>query len=115
MRISLLRRRLVLHRHKVAAPRIAEAAIQMECKLDHIHEIRNGDGKVTASLCIVKVVLFHINQACYDEERGVAIESAVRPIGRLGGDTYSQTRETFDLPRPLKDGTPGNTRPTMMN
>lgn len=46
---------------KVQPHRIAESAIQMECVLDHIHDVKNTAGKVTSALCIVRVVLFHVN------------------------------------------------------
>ena len=94
----------------VDVPRIKECAVAMECTLDASHEIKNGAGKVTSTIMICRVVITHVNKHVYNAERGVVDTALLRPISRLGGDTYGQTTGTFDLPRPNKDGTPGKLR-----
>lgn len=49
---------------------MAEAAVQMECKIDGYHEFKNETGKLTATMVIARVVLFHINQHVYDANSG---------------------------------------------
>merc|ERR1711939_621314 len=67
----------------VSPPRVGEAAINFECEVVayHIHEaILNldgaGEGKPTVDV------------------------NRLRPLGRLGGNTYCRVGSTFDLPRP---------------
>ena len=40
----------------------------------------------------------------------MCLEDKLRPISRLGGDTYGQIAGVFDMARPEKDGTPGKLR-----
>jgi flavin reductase (DIM6/NTAB) family NADH-FMN oxidoreductase RutF len=89
---------------------VAEAAVQMECKVETLHEFVNDAGKVTATMVIARVVLFHVNGEVFDAASGQVLAERLRPIARLGGDTYSQTRGAFDLPRPNADGSPGKLR-----
>ena len=90
---------------KSGVPRIAEAAVQMECTLTHQHELTNDAGEVTATLCVVRVQKLHVNKAVYDAASGVVDLERLRPVSRLGGDTYGLTKETFELPPPMPDGT----------
>jgi flavin reductase (DIM6/NTAB) family NADH-FMN oxidoreductase RutF len=94
----------------VSPPRIAEAAVQRECKLQHCHPVVNAEGAVTSTICIVEVVTFHINEAVYDEKEQTVDVERLAPMSRLGGDRFGMTSGTFDLPRPNKDGSPGKLR-----
>jgi len=67
-------------------PRIAEAAVQMECTLDHLVPIKNDEGQVTSTICVCRVQTFHVNRAVYDKAAGVVDVGKLRPIARLGGD-----------------------------
>lgn len=94
---------------RVAPPRVAEAAVQMECRLAHSYEIRDTTGAVTTTVVLGEVVLLHV-------ARGVAGASPsgklvvdpdrLAPVSRLGGNTYGRTAGMFDLPRPDR-GPPG--------
>jgi flavin reductase (DIM6/NTAB) family NADH-FMN oxidoreductase RutF len=95
---------------KVTPPRVAEAAVQLECKVEDYHEFKNDSGKLTATMVIARVVLFHVNGSVYDGKNGVVETGKLRPVARLGGDAYGQTKGVFDLPRPNKDGSPGKLR-----
>ena len=93
----------------VDVPRITECAVAMECTLDATHPITNSDGKVTSTIMICRVVATHVNNHVYDAEQGVCDTEQLKPMSRLGGDTYGQTKDVFDLPRPRpnKDGSLG--------
>ena len=92
-------------------PRIAEAAVQMECTLDSLVDVKNDQGAVTSTMCVCRIQQIHVNQAVYDVENGVVDAGKLRPIARLGGDAaYGQTLSTFDIARPKKDGSPGSLR-----
>mgnify|MGYP006098808033 FL=1 len=94
----------------VDVPRIKECAVAMECSLEASHEIKNDKGTVTSTIMICRVLATHVNNHVYDAEKGVVDGELLRPISRLGGDTYGQVSGCFDLPRPNKDGSPGTLR-----
>ena len=94
----------------VDVPRIKESAVHMECKLHQLVPMKNAAGKITQTICIVNVVAFHINKNVYDDTAGFVNTQALKPIARLGGDSYSTLGDIFDLARPNKDGTPGKLR-----
>mmetsp|Transcript_11487 Transcript_11487/g.37772 ORF Transcript_11487/g.37772 Transcript_11487/m.37772 type:complete len:239 (-) Transcript_11487:2837-3553(-) len=85
----------------VAPPRIAESAVHFECKVAHTHDIVNKEGKVTATVILGEIVRFHVQEEAYDGSgRGEVRFDKLRPLSRLGGNTYGVTTATFDLPRP---------------
>jgi len=85
---------------KVKAPRVEEAAIQLECKLAALHEIKDDDGLVKATMVIGNILVFHINEGVYDKNTQTVDAAKLQPISRMGGNTYGQTAGMFDLPRP---------------
>jgi flavin reductase (DIM6/NTAB) family NADH-FMN oxidoreductase RutF len=80
----------------VAAPRVLESRINMECKLIQIVDIsalpKGG------SLIIGEVVRFHIDDSIVDNFR--IDPDKLRAIGRMGGAEYTRTRDRFEMPRP---------------
>ena len=87
-----------------AAPRVGEAAISMECKVKHLHELNSAvNGKPSCTVVLGEVVMFHFHPAVYgvnEGGKGVVDVAKLRPISRLGGNTYATLGGTFDLPRP---------------
>jgi flavin reductase (DIM6/NTAB) family NADH-FMN oxidoreductase RutF len=81
----------------VAAPRVGEAPVNLECKLVQIVEL--GRGPRRASLFIGEVVLFHIRDGLYTNGRVDARK--LKAVGRLGGNQYCRTREIFEMVRPV--------------
>ncbi len=81
----------------VNAPLVAEAAVNMECRLTHT--IPLGERTV---LWLGEIVRFH----CKDEvltPDGVVDPHKLKPIGRLGGQWYSHAAPgLFEMPRPPK-------------
>ncbi len=71
---------------RVAASRVKESPINMECRLDrviHIGEAAAGGG----SIVIGEIVLFHIADRLYANGR-IDIDG-LNPLGRLGGSAYT--------------------------
>ena len=87
----------------VAPPRVAESAIQLECRLKKQVPIKNADGKTTSTICVCEVVMVHMHEDVLDERSGTIKPEKLRTVSRLGGNTYGQTREMFDLSRPKVD------------
>jgi flavin reductase (DIM6/NTAB) family NADH-FMN oxidoreductase RutF len=79
---------------KVAAPRIAEAPVAMECKLERIVEV----GRTGTAVIIGEILLWHISD-------DILVEGRIDPhridaIGRMGGAGYVRTRDIFEMSRP---------------
>jgi flavin reductase (DIM6/NTAB) family NADH-FMN oxidoreductase RutF len=80
----------------VKPPRVLESAVQMECRLVQIVEI--GTKPFGGSMVFGEVVLFHLRDGIAD---GFKIDpDKLNAIGRMGGPTYTRTRDRFDLERP---------------
>jgi len=80
----------------VKPPRVAESKVQMECRLRQIIDVSDkpGGGK----LVLGEVLRFHIQDALLD---GYKIDAdQLRAIGRMGGPTYTRTRDRFAMQRP---------------
>jgi flavin reductase (DIM6/NTAB) family NADH-FMN oxidoreductase RutF len=71
----------------VAAPRIAECEINIECKL--VHDMKIGE---THSLFIGEVVCFHVKKEILAED-GKIDPHRFLALGRLSGDYYCRTCE----------------------
>ncbi len=88
----------------VAPPRVGESHISMECRLNQI--VRVGEGPGSGRVVIGEILRFHIRDDHFDSFR--IDQEKLRAIGRMGGPTYTRTRDRFDLVRPqageLKDG-----------
>uniref|UniRef100_A0A7S0MRI4 Flavin reductase like domain-containing protein n=1 Tax=Pyramimonas obovata TaxID=1411642 RepID=A0A7S0MRI4_9CHLO len=88
----------------VAPPRCAESGVHFECKVRELHDQANAAGKVTTTIVVAEVVCFHIREDLYDDNNGKGPTQVkpedLRPMSRLGGDTYSTTTYVYDLPRP---------------
>ncbi|HBX67266.1 MAG TPA: hypothetical protein DEG32_14320, partial [Balneolaceae bacterium] len=71
----------------ITAPRVEEAAISMECKLDHVMEL--GD----FNQVIGELVCYHINDDVYLENDKVNYDT-FDPIGRMAAN-YTHVRDLF--------------------
>jgi flavin reductase (DIM6/NTAB) family NADH-FMN oxidoreductase RutF len=80
---------------KVKPPRIAEAPVQMECKLARIIEFGTRHHVIFG-----EVVLFHFHDGIVNERYRVDVHK-LDPIGRLSGPLYAKVREPFSMERPF--------------
>ena len=78
----------------MAVPRIAEAPVAMECRLDRIVEVGRGG----TAVIIGEILLWHVHDELVVEGR--LDLGRLDAIGRMGGPTYARTRDRFDLVRP---------------
>jgi hypothetical protein len=85
----------------VKPPRVKEAPIAFECKVNQIIEL--GDQGAAGNLVICEVLLIHHNDDLADEN-GNIIAERLDPISRLGYNNYVRfTKENiFETPKPLK-------------
>ncbi len=81
----------------VAAPMVAEAKANLECRLSQVVPI-GTDGPMAASIVVGEVVRVHVEGSILDGTR--IDQEALRAVGRMGGPTYTRTRDLFSLERP---------------
>jgi len=93
---------------KVAAPRVAEAAFALECRLERT--IVLGASPRQTSLILGEVVWMHVREEVLEdpgaEETRLADPRKLRPLARLGRNLYSTlgTLLTIDRPRGRRPG-----------
>ena len=81
----------------VRPPRVAEAKVQVECRLQQIVEV---SGLVMGGAIVLgEVVRFHISEAVLGPGFHIMPEE-LRAVGRLAGSSYVHTSDRFDLDRP---------------
>ena len=80
----------------VRAPRVKESKISMECKLYEVVEI--GRENFGGAFVMGEIVRFHVADELFDNYR--IDPDGLRTIGRMGGMSYTRTRDRFDLERP---------------
>ncbi len=81
----------------VKPPHVAESPVNIECRLVEIRTY--GDGPGGGSLVVGEVVALHLLPELLDDGGHVAAER-LRAVGRMGGDQWVRTRETFGMSRP---------------
>ncbi len=82
----------------VKPPRVGEARISMECRLRQIIPV--SDEPLGASVVLGEIVRFHVHDELFDNFK--IDPDRLGAIGRMGGPTYTRTRDRFDLQRPKK-------------
>jgi flavin reductase (DIM6/NTAB) family NADH-FMN oxidoreductase RutF len=81
---------------KVRAPRLVEAPISLECRVDRIISVGRGPN----SLVLGEIVYFHVRDGLYDSSTGRIDMHELRPVGRLAGNLYSHIHDIFAMKRP---------------
>jgi flavin reductase (DIM6/NTAB) family NADH-FMN oxidoreductase RutF len=80
----------------VTPPRVKESRINMECRL--VQVIHVSSKPLGGSLVLGEVVRFHFDDALI--ENGLIDPDKLRPVGRMGGPTYTRTTDRFNIERP---------------
>jgi len=84
----------------IQVPRVAEAPIAFECKLQQIVVVKEGPGGGAAVFGEVQAV--HVRGDVV--ENGRILPEKLQPIGRLAGSTYAHINDLFDMDRvPVPD------------
>jgi flavin reductase (DIM6/NTAB) family NADH-FMN oxidoreductase RutF len=80
----------------VGPPRVRESHVNMECKLLQTIEVSNQP--LGGTLVLGEVVRFHVDDAIFEDFR--IDPDGLAAVGRMAGNTYTRTRDRFDLIRP---------------
>ena len=81
---------------RVRPPRVAEAPVAFECKLDRI--VRVGEGPLAGNVVFGTILCAHVSEAVITD--GAIDPRKLDTIGRMGGDFYTRTTELFTIKRP---------------
>jgi flavin reductase (DIM6/NTAB) family NADH-FMN oxidoreductase RutF len=79
----------------IQVPRVAEAPIAFECKLQQIVVIKEGPGGGAAVFGEVQAV--YVRQDLM--ENGRILPEKLQPIGRMAGSTYAHINDLFEMHR----------------
>jgi len=81
---------------RVAPPRVAEAPVAMECRLQKIVPV--GEPGDDTAVIIGEILFWHVHDEIVT---GGRIDAAkLDAVGRMGGALYARTRDRFEMPRP---------------
>ena len=81
---------------RVRPPAVLESPMNMECKVLQIIDVSTRP--MGGSLVIGEVVRFHVDGALFDNFR--IDPETLRAVGRMGGNSYTRTRDRFEMVRP---------------
>lgn len=86
---------------EVKPPRVKEAHIAFECKVNEVKSLGNQGG--AGNLVICEVLVAHVNEGVFDEH-GVIDPYKLDAVARLGGDWYSRASgdSLFKIPKPIR-------------
>jgi len=84
---------------KIKPPIVSESKISLECILNQIVQIGKEDAG-SGFIVIGTIVLFHIDDEVYDNGR--IILDKLQPLGRVAGNGYVRSNNTFDIVRTIK-------------
>ncbi|MDA9804158.1 flavin reductase family protein [Flavobacteriaceae bacterium] len=84
----------------VKPPRVQEAPVQFECKVNDVIALGNQGG--AGNLIIVEVVKLHIKETILDAD-GKIDANKIDAVARMGGNWYNRSREgMFEVIKPIK-------------
>ena len=84
---------------KVKAPRVAEAPINLECRVVQILPVGHGPH----TLVLGEIVQFHIRDDLYNPTTGRIDMYNLHPVGRLAGELYTHVHDIFEMKRPVEN------------
>ncbi len=84
----------------VQAPRVGEAPVQFECKVNDVIALGSEGG--AGNLIIAEVVKLHIKESILDED-GKIDAVKIDTVARMGGNWYNRSKEgMFEVIKPIR-------------
>jgi flavin reductase (DIM6/NTAB) family NADH-FMN oxidoreductase RutF len=80
----------------VKPPRVKESRVNLECRLVQIVTVSSKP--LGGSIVLGEVLRFHVDDRLFDDFK--IDPDKLKPVGRMGGPTYTRTTDRFDLIRP---------------
>jgi flavin reductase (DIM6/NTAB) family NADH-FMN oxidoreductase RutF len=84
----------------IKPPRVREAKVQMECKVNEIKSL--GDIGGAGQLVLAEIICMHVDESILNEDGSMIAQAKLHHVARLGGDWYCVVNETnlFRIPKP---------------
>ena len=82
---------------RVRPPHVAAAPVAFECTLDRFVHI--GEGPLAANVVFGRIHVAHVSDEVLGSD-GKPDAAKLDLVGRLGGEAYTKTRDTFAIKRP---------------
>jgi len=84
----------------VKPPMVAEAKIQLECRVTEVKHLGNEGG--AGNLIICEVLLMHVNDNILNDDGSMIDQKKMQHIARLGGDWYCvvNNQNLFEVEKP---------------
>jgi len=88
---------------KIKPPRVAEAKVQMECKVLEIKSL--GEVAGAGQLVIAEVICMHVDENVLNADASMIEQTKLHHVARLGGDWYCVVNEhnLFKIAKPNKE------------
>jgi flavin reductase (DIM6/NTAB) family NADH-FMN oxidoreductase RutF len=88
---------------KIKPPRVAEAKVQIECKVLEVKSL--GEIAGAGQLILAETICMHVDENILNEERSMIEQTKLHHIARLGGDWYSVVNEQnlFKVAKPNRE------------
>lgn len=83
----------------IKPPRVLEAPISMECRLQQIIPVGSGNPG-SGAVVLGTILQFHIRADLY--QNGRIDTETLKPVSRLAGTAYAPVRDIFELVRPTR-------------
>ncbi|KAJ2980884.1 hypothetical protein NQ176_g2369 [Zarea fungicola] len=86
----------------VKCARVKESVFSVEAKLESFREweSRANPGQKSGTSVFLEGTRFWVREDALNEEKSIVDISVLRPMGRLGGISYSRTNTGIEIPRP---------------
>ncbi len=82
----------------IAAPRVAESPVCLECRLFQVVPLPDDDGRIGYSMVVGRVIGIHIADRFIHDGR--VDTAAMKPIARMGYSEYATVTEAWRMRRP---------------
>ena len=88
---------------KIKPPRVAEAKVQMECKVLEVKSL--GELAGSGQLVIAEVICMHVDESILNADASMIGQTKLHHVARLGGDWYCVVNEDnlFKVTKPNKE------------
>lgn len=88
---------------QIKPPRVAEAKVQMECKVIEVKSL--GEISGAGQLVLAEVICMHINENILNDDGSMIDQTKLHHIARLGGDWYCTVNEhnLFKVTKPNRE------------
>ena len=88
---------------KIKPPRVAEAKVQIECKVPEVKSLGESGG--AGQLVIAEVICMHVDESILNADQSMIEQTKLRHVARLGGDWYCVVNEQnlFKVTKPNRE------------